>query len=87
MTCMKTMTATQASRGFSALLDAVEHESEQVLVVRDGHPVALISPAPNTTFGALRRAVAELPEAVDDTYGEDIASATALLTDLDPWHS
>lgn len=40
------MSATEASRGFSDLLDAVEHEGESVRIVRHGRTVALVVPAP-----------------------------------------
>src|SRR2546430_1192525 len=41
---MKTMTATEASRHFSDLLDAVER-GETITIVRGSHPVAEIGPA------------------------------------------
>src|SRR6185312_12374668 len=41
---MKTMTATEASRHFSDLLDAVER-GETITIVRGNHPVAEIGPA------------------------------------------
>ena len=40
---MKTMTATEASRHFSDLLDAVER-GETITIVRGSHPVAEIGP-------------------------------------------
>ena len=40
------MSATEASRGFSDLLDAVEHDGESVRIVRHGRTVALVIPAP-----------------------------------------
>jgi len=43
---MREMSATEASRGFSELLDAVEHGGESVRIVRHGRTVALVVPAP-----------------------------------------
>ncbi|HKR99317.1 MAG TPA: type II toxin-antitoxin system Phd/YefM family antitoxin [Candidatus Dormibacteraeota bacterium] len=42
---MKNLTATQASRHFADVLDAVEHARESFTVTRGGRPVATIVPA------------------------------------------
>lgn len=42
---MRRLTATDAARRFSELLDAVERRGESFLVVRRGHAVARIEPA------------------------------------------
>lgn len=42
---MRRLTATDAARRFSELLDAVEQRGESFLVVRRGHAVARIEPA------------------------------------------
>jgi antitoxin (DNA-binding transcriptional repressor) of toxin-antitoxin stability system len=41
---MKEISATEAARGFSALLDAVEHNHESFVVTRAGRGIAQISP-------------------------------------------
>lgn len=84
---MRTVTATHASRGFSDLLDAVEH-GETVQVTRAGHVVAEIRPASPTTGRALRVALANGPR-LDEAFASDIAAATSLLTadESDPWHA
>ena len=70
---MKTMTATEASRHFSDLLDAVER-GETITIIRGSHPVAEIGPAHRRT-GA------------DDEFGRNRAEAVALLNSEvhDPW--
>jgi prevent-host-death family protein len=82
---MRTMTATEASRNFSDLLDAIER-GESVTITRGNHPVAEISPARRRTGADLRTALAGIP-VPDDRFVEDIADAVALLeTDGgDPW--
>ncbi|WP_315096440.1 prevent-host-death protein [uncultured Cellulomonas sp.] len=81
---MRTMTATEASRGFSDLLDAVEN-GETVLVMRGNRTIAQISPAPARTGRDLRLALAHVPP-LDDAIERDIAAATSLLTEAgDPW--
>jgi prevent-host-death family protein len=83
---MRTVTATHASRGFSDLLDAVEH-GQTISITRAGRVVAQIGPASPSTGRRLREALAALPP-LDDDVEADIASATALLTDdPDPWRS
>jgi len=79
------MTATEASRHFSDLLDAVER-GETVAIVRGGHPVAEIGPAHRRTGADLRTALADLP-LPDDAFSRDIAGAIALLDSEvgDPW--
>ena len=42
---LRTLSATDAARHFSKLLDAVERRGESFLVVRRGHAVARIEPA------------------------------------------
>jgi len=42
---MKTLTATEAARNFSRVLDMLEHGSEEIVVVRNNHPVAKLVPA------------------------------------------
>ena len=82
---MKTMTATEASRHFSDLLDAVER-GETITIVRGSHPVAEIGPAHRRTGADLRAALADVPPS-DDEFARDIAEAVALLNSEvhDPW--
>jgi len=49
------ITATEASRNFSSVLDRVEHRRERFVVVRGGEDICTISPA-----GPTRRTVADL---------------------------
>ena len=47
---MKTLTATEAARNFSRVLDMIEHGAEEIVVVRNNHPVAKLVPgAPRMT--------------------------------------
>lgn len=74
---MRTFTATQASRGFSDLLDAVEH-GDTVTITRGGHPIAVVSPSPRSTVDLLVGELAQL-EPLDEGLEADIASALALV--------
>jgi prevent-host-death family protein len=82
---MRTMTATEASRHFSDLLDAVER-GETIIIVRGSHPVAEIGPAHRRAGADLRAALADMPPP-DDDFARNIAEAVALLGSevRDPW--
>jgi len=82
---MRTMTATEASRHFSDLLDAVER-GETVTIVRGNSPVAEIGPARRRTGADLRAALAETTPP-DDAFAESIAEAVSMVTSevVDPW--
>jgi prevent-host-death family protein len=82
---MKQLSATDAARRFSDVLDSVESEHESFVVVRHGRAVATIGPAQGGTGRALKEALhrnrsdpewaAELRE-LRDSVGPP----------ADPWH-
>jgi len=89
---METMTARDASRSFSALLDRVYFNGAEVVIERDGIPVAMVCPAP------ARNSVAEFNEwltergpsvaADDDDMQSVIGETRELLTvSASPWLS
>ncbi|MGO2112832.1 MAG: type II toxin-antitoxin system Phd/YefM family antitoxin [Pseudoclavibacter sp.] len=82
---MRTYTATAASRGFSELLDAVEH-GDSITITRGGHPVAELRPIRRYTVRELREQLIKLPP-IDEAVERDIADALALIDDevQDPW--
>lgn len=79
------MTATEASRNFSDLLDAIER-GETVVITRGNHVIAEIRPARRRTGADLRSALRHVP-APDDRFAEDIAGALAMISSEgdDPW--
>jgi prevent-host-death family protein len=79
------MTATEASRHFSDLLDAIER-GESVTVTRGNRPVAEIRPARRRTGKDLSEALAGTTPP-DERFETDIAEAVSLLTTdrTDPW--
>lgn len=82
---MRTISATEASRKFSDLLDAIER-GESVTVTRGNRPVAEIRPARRRTGRDLREALAETSPP-DDRFEADIADALTYITNdrTDPW--
>lgn len=83
--CMRTVTATEASRHFSELLDAVER-GETVTIVRGSHPVAEIGPARRRTGADLRAALTGTAPP-DDAFARSISEAMSMVTSEagDPW--
>lgn len=82
---MRTITATEASRHFSDLLDAVER-GEQITILRGNHPVAEIRPAHRRT-GADLRAALEGTTPPDELFAQNISAALTMVTSevSDPW--
>lgn len=81
---MRTISATEASRRFSDLLDAIE-AGDIVTVTRGSRPIAEIRPARRRTGRDLRAALAEVPPP-DDRFASEVAEAIGNLTEgSDPW--
>jgi prevent-host-death family protein len=87
---MREMTASEASRSFSAVLDAAE-QGETIVVTRGGRRVALIAPAARTNGAALRTVVEQWRghPALDEAFASEVAAAREAASsgaDSDPWH-
>jgi antitoxin (DNA-binding transcriptional repressor) of toxin-antitoxin stability system len=82
---MRTMSATEASRRFSDLLDAIE-SGETVTVTRGNRAIAEIRPALRRTGRDLRAALTDVPPP-DDRFSADISAAIEGLVpdEGDPW--
>jgi len=74
---VKQVTATDAARRFSEVLDAIEHRGETFIVIRNGHPVARIGPA----AGATGRAVKEFlrRHTPDPAWSEELRDLRASI--------
>jgi prevent-host-death family protein len=85
LTGVRVISATEASRKFSDLLDAIER-GETVTVTRGNRPVAEIGPARRRTGRDLRVALAE-GSPPDERFETDIADALTYITadENDPW--
>lgn len=86
---MREMSASEASRNFSAVLDQAEH-GETIVVTRSGRRVAMIVPAPRASGKALREIVGRWRgnSAFDEAFAANVAAARdAASSDLDrdPW--
>ena len=82
---MRQLTATDASRRFSELLDSVERSGESYVVVRHGRAVATIGPARGGTGERLKEALrANQP---DDAWAGELRELRESVEPVaDPWH-
>jgi prevent-host-death family protein len=82
---VRTISATEASRKFSDLLDAIER-GETVTITRGNRPVAEIRPAHRRAGRDLREALAGISPP-DERFETDIAEALTYVTadKNDPW--
>jgi prevent-host-death family protein len=85
---MTQMTATEAARSFSDVLNRVA-AGEEIEVLRSGAPVAVIA-APKTQLlsaARFRELIASAPRP-DDQFASDVLAARAILpVTEDPWPS
>jgi prevent-host-death family protein len=77
---MHTVTATEASRAFAALLDDAER-GETIVITRGGKQIATIGPAAQSNGAAL---LAIVERRVDDMFGDDVAAARTGVTLEEP---
>jgi prevent-host-death family protein len=82
---VKQLSATDAARRFSDVLDSVESDGESFVVVRRGRAVATIGPARGGTGRALKEALrTHLP---DREWTADLRELRdAVGPGTDPWH-
>jgi antitoxin (DNA-binding transcriptional repressor) of toxin-antitoxin stability system len=82
---MERLSATEASRRFSDLLDAVEARREVFVVIRRGRAVATIGPAVGATGSRAREILRDHPP--DPTWADDLRDLRdSLAGDAEPWH-
>jgi prevent-host-death family protein len=74
---MKSVTATQAARQFSDVLDAVEREGETFLIVRRGRAVARLGPAVGGRGRDVKALLRSAPS--DAAWIEDLREMRAAL--------
>ena len=91
---MKTLTVTEVARNFSAVLDGVEREQEEVVLVRNHRPIARLVPEPPARDAL--EVLGDLYRTLDDGTADALAAAIdrakkgkrGTLGELrDPWAS
>lgn len=91
---MKTLSATEAARNFSAVLDGIERDQQEVLLVRNRKQIARLVPEPPAqtaleVLGDLYRTLDEgTADALAAAIGRARKSRRGTLAELrDPWAS
>lgn len=74
---MVELSATEAARRFSDLLDAVEHRGESFVISRQGRPVAVVGPATPRSGKELKRFLNQHPP--DEAWASDLQELRAVL--------
>lgn len=74
---MKEVTATEAARGFSALLTAVEKDGETFVITRAGRVIARVEPAAGATGAAVKKLLHS--HRPDVAWTEDLYAVRDLL--------
>lgn len=74
---MKEVTATDAARGFSALLTAVEKDGETFFITRGGRVVARIEPAVGTSGAAVKALLRHFRP--DEAWAGELSEVRGLL--------
>ena len=89
---MKTLSVTDVARNFSAVLDALERDQEEVVLVRNQRHVARLVPEPPrqdalSVFGDLYRTLDDqTAEALSAAIASNRKSRRGRVTELrDPW--
>lgn len=84
MRSLKQLSATDAARRFSEILDRVEQRGESVVIVRRGRPVATIGPAGAGTGKALKEVLRANPP--DPDWADEVRELRAMVGPApDPW--
>ena len=78
---MKSVTATDAARRFSDVLDAVENKGETFLIVRRGRAIARLTPATGGRGRDVKVLLRKAPHDAD--WAEDVRRTRAMLTPED----
>jgi antitoxin (DNA-binding transcriptional repressor) of toxin-antitoxin stability system len=86
---VRTLSATEVARNFSRVLDSLEQGGEEVVVLRNNHPVARLVPgaARLNAIEALGDLYGTLDEAEGASWLEDIRRGDRLMVAeaRDPW--
>jgi len=76
---MRTLSATEASRGFSDILDEVER-GETIRIMRRGGVVAELRPAAPHSFQGLKDALRQT-SSLGDSFASDVAHGLAMISE------
>lgn len=83
---MRQVTATEAARRFSEMLDSVENGRESFVVIRRGSPVATVGPAAGSTGRDLKDVLKR--NRPDAAWADELRELRDFIgSETDPWHA
>lgn len=83
---MRQVTATEAARRFSEMLDSVENGRESFVVVRRGRAVATVGPATGSTGRDLKDVLER--NRPDSAWASELRELRESVgSETDPWHA
>jgi len=83
---MRQVTATEAARRFSEMLDSVENGRESFVVVRRGRAVATVGPATGSTGRDLKDVLKR--NRPDSAWANELRELRESIgSETDPWHA
>ena len=83
---MKDITATEAARSFSEVLDAVEHRRQSFVISRKGKVVARLEPASGASGRVVKDILKDYPR--DRAWSDDLEQVRSLITiEDDRWNA
>jgi antitoxin (DNA-binding transcriptional repressor) of toxin-antitoxin stability system len=83
---MRQVTATEAARRFSEMLDSVENGRESFVVVRRGRAVATVGPAAGSTGRDLKDVLKR--NRPDAAWADELRELRdSIGSETDPWHA
>jgi antitoxin (DNA-binding transcriptional repressor) of toxin-antitoxin stability system len=84
--CVRQVTATEAARHFSEMLDAIESRRESFVVMRRGRPVATVGPASGSTGRDLREILKR--NRPDAAWADELRELRESIgSETDPWRA
>jgi antitoxin (DNA-binding transcriptional repressor) of toxin-antitoxin stability system len=83
---MRQVTATEAARRFSEMLDSVENGRESFVVIRRGRAVATVGPAAGSTGRDLKDVLKR--NRPDAAWADELRELRdSIGSETDPWHA
>jgi antitoxin (DNA-binding transcriptional repressor) of toxin-antitoxin stability system len=83
---MRQVTATEAARRFSEMLDSVENRQESFVVIRRGRAVATVGPATGSTGRDLKDVLKR--NRPDSAWADELRELRdSIGSETDPWHA
>ncbi len=84
---MTKMTVTEFSRNLSSIFDRIEHNNEEIILIRNKHQIARIIPGPAHLHAieAMSDLYGTLPESAGNDWENDSRIDEKIINETNPW--